>query len=419
MGTRGNFSFHRYSRTIKLIVSSGISQALVGIFAFLRIPILLENSPITVAAALFFYFGILAWYPFLIAADVNLSRISTVTTGKPKILLSEFGQKKYILLAVLFITGIILCNILNSNLMAQLVLIGLPNLLLFYLINKRLAWTLGFAQGSGKQIFLSAQSGLGAFFSLVAIFLLTRISLWQELIPQLQFELLFLVTSIGNSVPMIGAKISASRNRITPLGEIIQYQKKWSETLSTFPPALITGFDTVALLIFSSEKELINYGIYSRLILIVALVPSALQIEIVNRTNSILIDESQNWKSFFLPILNIPAIALVMIFHSKILNFLSNTEIYSNTIVIVLICTYGFILFPWTVIYSRMLARDRARMWFGKKVMKIIVPLTLISVSLLSLLFGFVGPFLSLNLVYITASYYGFKAVRLYHSKNV
>jgi hypothetical protein len=413
-----NSSYRRNSRAIKLIISSGTSLILVGTFAFLRIPILLDSTSTSVVAALFFYFGIMAWYPFFVAADVNLSRISTVNSGRPKILSSNFKLKKHITIPFSLIGGASLYHLLNDYLMLRLILIGLPSFLMFYLLNKRLAWAFGFAQGRGMQIFLSAQSTFGAFFSFLSIFLITKFSFWQDLVPQLQFQVLFLATLLGNSVPMIAARISASRTRIQPLDEPIGYRKKWMETLSTFPPAIITGFDTIALLFFANEKDLISYGIYSRLILLVALIPSALQIEIVNGSNRLPIDGSQFLKSLLLSILNIPAILFVALFHAEVIDFLSNSVVEVNKLVIILVCAYGFILFPWVVLNSRMLAVDTARIWFGKKVFQVILPLTLISVSLFTSLFGYTGTFLSLNFVYAVACFYCIRALRHSRSKG-
>jgi hypothetical protein len=399
MNLQGSNLYRR--RFFSLISVFGLAQFVIGFLSFFRIPQIISNSSIEVTAAWFFYLGLMGWYPVYISSEINISRSSTLSEIVPvKRVRSRMWNFIY-LISISISFAVTYLFPLDSSRTTHLIASGVGPFALFLYVSREMSWSLGFQQGLERQNRLVAYSVLGALVSFLSILLMVQTSYWDSRDNFYRFHFLQFVTILGVGMPTLISYTSARLNKIRP--KKIASRNSIIETVAIFPPALVSGFDTLAIVLLLDSGELIDYGIYSRFLILTSLVPSALQVHFANKYSSGAAQENEKVILKQLFALNLPIIIILVVFASKVVSFLYGESTELNILALVFVILIGGFYNFWILKYSEMLAKDKFRLVFGRIALFWILPLNILLLITCTLLFGFLGPFISCFVTYLLA----------------
>jgi hypothetical protein len=387
------------------------SQVIVITCAFLRIPLVAGSSSTSVLGSWLFWVTLLGWASVLSSAATNLSRVHGIDHGGliPPLRFEVAIRRTLIfLLPITFLLSTMLDNEIWGG--------AAPTIAYFYVVVTN-ARHVGFVYSQNKADRQFWAMALGSIAGLVGTFAVTKLSLWANVDSKMQVGILVTISVLAASAPSFAARLHCRLQGVAQSGPApMEHQGFALETASLLPPAFMSGFDAGSHLMTGNKDALPLYGVTSRLSLAVSFLPGALYIQV----NNLLQRQATSrvgWQkvSVALLALNIPFVIIFLTSYGMLVRALSQNKISAQWGCAFAVAAIGLILPVWTAISGAISGNSDARKIMGKRVLWLILPLSLLSTVVLSALFGAVGPLIGTGVAYFTASILGHRVLATTH----
>jgi len=391
-------------RLTKLLGAFGFSQIVQLLASTLRIPAIAESSSVEVLGAIFFWMNIQMWGAVLSAGGINVARIATQRELEPsrrsvfttRVLWATLGLGVVITFTPLFVE-------------TPLILAGAGPTILSLLAAAAFAKNIGVMQGKDRVSSVFNATALAAVLSLAVTLMLTKAPFWHVLTQSAQTLAMSLVSLMSISVPLFFAWVQTRKMELDNK-EIKQQPRKrligFVELAAVLPPAFVSGFDTIALVMSGNSSGISEYGLVSRVGLITTVVVSALYVQLNNvagkrpelRGVDLILD------SVKLLALTLPFSFAFLFFASPIVTLLSSGSVSSTSGTVFAVFLTSLILPIWISCSASLVSRDHDRQLLGKYILLLVLPSSIMFTLAGSFLLGTAGPFFASALTYALAS---------------
>lgn len=385
----------------KLVFYFGSSQLIIALAGLLRIYFISKQSSDGILSAWFFWQTLIGISPLVVGYQVNLGRITSLETGQR---LKIKSSKSWFTLAILClsINSFIFLSGLGSGFLSYVIASLFPFFLTIY-AQKLGASALGYLQGQERWREIYVTLTLSSLFSLGLTVLLTQSEQWQLISSEFKS---FLLGMAGLSGPLISSLAFIGKCRgLAFQSNMAQINsvKSFRENTALFPPILVSGFDSIIISMIAGPNALIIYGLYSKFLQILLLVPGALTTRILNLT--------QTTKGMMNPIqvylilccLNAPVFVLFLIFDNQLIDLLSDGRVKSSTLNSTLLIVLASIVSFWIITHSRVISNSICRQEMGRVVIKFLIIISFTLTSMFTFFASESGPFIASCFTYIIA----------------
>jgi hypothetical protein len=374
----------------------------------LRLPLISSNSSSDLLASFLFWSGVIPISQLATVGRVNRSRIQAIQSPNAEV----FRSRKIIeVLGAIGLLVILLSPFFINVSESAITLIGIPVFIASVATSVYFADALGVAQGLGKNPKLNYVLLLGSFASLGLTWIGYAFGLAEQ---STQIQLSFLldvsllpILSVYAFTFVFVRKSLIRRNRkcFSFRRFILGIRSDVIEFMFSMPPVLFTAFDLIFLTLFSTDLQVLQYGFYSRCAIVASILPAALYLPLSNRlATSETTTPYQDLKpALVLTIANFPFLIAFVVTAPMLTSFLSSGLTENNT-QLILAFTLVSILQPlWIVIQSQISNDSLIRAKVARRILLIVVPISLLASGAGALVLGATGSVLATAISYMTA----------------
>lgn len=390
----------RSLRVAQSLGTYGVSQLVVLAAGLVRIPLVAGSCSKQVLSGWLFWVTTMSWASLLAAAPTNVARVHTNAHATLKAA-STPERVLGLVFAAFSLTFIPLALGTGAGWLAG----GIP-ICAYFFITVSTARHTGYvyARDAVQKQFLA--TALGACVGTVLTFVVTQWGSWHGISDTLQ---VFILSSISGLTASSAAFLARSQSRGVPESLTSTADNPQvsflRETASVLPPALLSGFDSLSLLVSGRMEEVAFYGVMSRLMLAVAFVPAASYVQVNNFMQRRQEQERPDLKIICIAttLLNSPFVVLFVGFAPLLVPLLSQQTLEADLKCIVVIAGIGLLLPVWIVVSASISANEVLRSKMGAQVLRVVLPLSVISTFALSRQFGVSGTFSATLVTYLAA----------------
>lgn len=375
----------------------------------LRLPLISTNSSAEVLVSFLFWSGILPISQIIFQGRVNRARLAT---------LKSYSKKKYLGSKPKFWVGFIFTVFLLATPLAinlpewAFGLAGLPTFLVATLISRAYSHAFGVAQGLGKSPlvnFVLVGSSLASLgITWIAYYHLGLAT--TNAVTQLSFllDMSLLVSATGPIFSYYLVRrlcIKVATKPFSLANSIKNIRVDAIEFFFAMPPILFTALDLSFLALFSDNFQILQYGFYSKCAILASFLPAALYLPLSNKlTGNQVTDLKQELKPVaLLTLANLPFILTFILLGSFFADFLSS-GLTVHSLWLLLAFSLVSILQPlWIVIQSHLSSEEHVRELIAKRILLIVVPVSIISTGSGAFTLGATGVVAATFVSYLTA----------------